>query len=175
VQTFAEAKPLVEDPRFARERAVALARLDLGTIDEPIVDVVRSLSALPHCFTLQSCYGHFVCTPEQDPHTLDPVPPRYTGPVRYRIAYLAICIENSPAGGALLQSLRRVTAVDPDYVQLGSAEWFWERRVNTYALQVEPEREMGKDETVLPAAEARHVQDTRDRFFAELRELLAPS
>ena len=164
---------MVEDPRYLQERRATLAALDLESIDAPIRDVVSAFAPLPHCFTLQSCSGHFVCTPDQDPHTLDPVPLRQPGSVRYRIAYLAVCIESSRSGRALLESLRDVTAIDPDYVQFGSAGWFWERWVNSYALQVEPRRCMAKDEAVLQVGEALRVQHTRDLFFSELRKLVA--
>ncbi len=63
-------------------------------------------------------------------------------------------------------------AIDPDYVQFGSAEWFWERYANSYALQVEPARYKRKDEAILEQAEALHVQQIREFFFSKLRELL---
>jgi hypothetical protein len=72
-----------------------------------------------------------------------------------------------------MDSFGAITAIDPDYLQFGSADWFWERWLNSYALQVEPARYMTRDDVVLPAAEALHVQRTRDLFFSELRKLLA--
>jgi hypothetical protein len=176
LETFTELtepRGMAENPRYLQQRRATLAALDLESIDAPIRDVVRGFAGLPHCFTIQSCSGHFVCTPEEDPRTVDPVPPRHAGSVRYRIAYLAVCIESSRSGRALLESFRDVTAIDPDYVQFGSADWFWERWVNSYALQVEPRRHMGKDEAVLQVGEALHVQHTRDLFLSELRKLLA--
>ena len=65
-----------------------------------------------------------------------------------------------------------MAARDPDYVQLGSADWFWDRHVNSYALQVEPARFMCMDEAVLDHVEALRVQERRDRFFQDLAELL---
>jgi hypothetical protein len=173
METFAEPKALVESPRYSQDRQAALAALDLGSIDEPLVDLIGCFAVLPHCFTLQSCYGHFLCAPEQDLRSLDPVPRAYAGLVRYRIAYLILCIENSRPGRALLESLSGITAIDPDYVQFGSVDWFQERYPNSYALQVEPARFMTKDEAILEPAEALHVQRTRDLFFAELRTLVA--
>jgi hypothetical protein len=171
LETFTEPKAMVDNPRYSQDREAALAALDLGTIDEPIVDIITAFAALPHCFTLQSCCGHFVCVPEQDPRTLDDVPLRHAGLVRYRIAYFAVCMENGRSGRALAECFRRVAAIDPDYVQFGSADWFWERWANSYALQVEPLRYMKSDEVVLQHEEALHVQHTRDLFFAELRRL----
>jgi len=57
-------------------------------------------------------------------------------------------------------------------VQFGSVSWFWKEWPNSYALQVEPRRFMTRDEVVLAASEALHLQRTRDRFFAEVREVL---
>jgi hypothetical protein len=149
--------------------------LDLGSIDEPIVDIVAGFASIPHCYTLQCCCGHFVCAPEQDPRTLDPVPAGHSGLVRYRIAYMAFCLENSLRGRALRESLSRVPSVAPGYVQFGTADWLWktESIVNSYALQVEPAAHQLKDEAVLETAEALRTQRARDLFFVALRALLA--
>ena len=163
----------MENPRYAKDRQETIAALDLRSIDEPIADIVAGFTAVPHCFTLQSCYGHFVCAPEQDSHSLDPIPHGFAGPVRYRIAYIGLCLENSRRGRDLCESLARVQLIDPDYVQFGSADWFWERWVNSYALQVEPVAHQSKDEAILEPAQAIHTQRVRDLFFRELRALLA--
>ena len=173
METFAATRDFVEDGGYARARRDALAALDLDSIDEPIRDIVAGFAALPHCFTLQCCYGHFVCDPGQDQHSLEPIPRDHAGPTRYRIAYIALCLENSRRGRALRQALARLPALDPDYVHFGSADWFWERWANSYALQVEPVAHMAKDEAILEPADARHTQRTRDLFFTELRLLLA--
>lgn len=175
METFAAPREFVDNPRYSEEREGALAALDLDSIDEPIVDIIAGFAAIPHCFTLQSCYGHFVCATGQDPHTLDPIPPGYAGPVRYRIAYVAFCLENSPRGRALRESLARVPAFDPAYVQFGTPDWFWHQRlaVNSYALQVEPIAHQLKDEAILEPEEARYTERIRDRFFTELRAVLA--
>lgn len=96
------------------------------------------------------------------------------GEVEYRIAYVAFCLEESTAGRRLRGLLQRVTEIDPAYVQFGSPEWFWEhQQVNSYALQVEPERFGNQDVAVLEYREALHVQEVRGRFFARLREVAA--
>lgn len=77
------------------------------------------------------------------------------------------------SGRGLMDALGAITAIDPDYLQFGSAGWFWERWRNSYALQVEPAGYMTRDDVVLAAAEARHVQHTRDLFFSALRNVLA--
>ena len=173
METFTAARPFVENRRYGRDRERALSELDLASIDPPIVDIVSGFAALPHCFTLQCCCGHFVCVPGQDRHTLDPVPPGFSGPVTYRIAYIALCLEDSPRGRALRESLARVPAFDPDRVQFGSADWFRERWPNSYALQVQPYAWRLKDEAILQPAEARRVERTRDLFFEEVRAVLA--
>ena len=62
-------------------------------------DRQRSIAALPHRFTLQCCYGHFVCAPEQAPHNIDPIPLGFSGLATYRIAYIAL--STYPIGSAI--------------------------------------------------------------------------
>jgi hypothetical protein len=45
--------------------------------------------------------------------------------------------------------------------------------VNSYALQVEPIAHQLKDEAILEPEEARYTERIRDRFFTELRAVLA--
>jgi hypothetical protein len=59
------------------------------------------------------------------------------------------------------------------YVQFGSADWFWDQWPNSYTLQVEPAAHRFKDQAVLTAGEAMQTQRARDRFFEEIRRLLA--
>jgi hypothetical protein len=147
--------------------------LDLSAVDSPIVDIVRDFARTPYCFTLQSCFGHFVYDSQPNPYSVEPLPiTDGITRVEYRIAYLALCIENSGPGRALFDALAKVPAVDPDYIQFGCADWFWERQVNSYALQVEPERHKTQDRIDIDYLEALHIQNTRDRFFAQIRKLL---
>jgi hypothetical protein len=173
LETFSKARELVENRGFVRDRQKFTTKLDLSSIDCTITDIVENLNALSHCFTLQSCFGHFLCLPEQGLHNVDPIPHGFSGLVTYRIAYVALCLENSRRGQALQQSLARIPAVDPDFIQFGSADWFWERWENSYALQVEPKAHMLKDEVILKPAEALRTQAARDRFFEEFRAVLA--
>ena len=149
-----------------------LARLDLETIDEPIRELVAGFARLPDCFTLQSCYGHFVHAAQPVPDNLDPLPAQDVGRVKYRIAYIALCLENSMEGRRLRTALEHIPAIDPEYVQFGSPEWFWNRHLNSYALQVEPTRFLDKDVAIIEYDEALRVQQVRDRFFARLSALL---
>jgi len=173
LKTFTKARAFVQNTQYAQDRQDALAALDLESIDAPILDIVAGFTSLPHCFTLQCCYGHFFCAPEQSPRNLEPIAAGCCGAVTYRIAYLAWCLENNPRGSALREALARVPAVAPGYVQFGSADWFWERWPNSYALQVEPVAHRLKDEAVLEPAEAIRTQKARELFFDEIRALLA--
>lgn len=173
LETFTKARDLVESSDFVRAKRTAMAKLDLSVIEEPIRDIVEGFNTLEYCFTLQCCYGHFLCLPEQGPENLDPLPDGFSGLVTYRIAYLALCLENGSGGQSLLQSLARLPAIDPEFIQFGSADWFWKKWVNSYAIQVEPRAHALKDQAILEPAAARQTQKARDRLFRELRVLLA--
>jgi hypothetical protein len=127
---------------------------------------------LPYGFTLQSCYGHFLYSSQQDIHNLDRLPTGDVGPVTYRIAYMAFCLENSQSGTRFFNALSRVPEIDPRFVQFGSADWFWERYSNSYVLQVEPAKHVNKDQVTMEHREAQHIQRIRDIFFLRIAELL---
>lgn len=175
METFAGPMEFVEQATFARDRAAALAAFDAREIDGPILDLILEFARRPECFTLQSCYGHFVLAGEPDRRSLAPLPAEDPGPVLYRIAYLALCIEPGAAGARLRQALASVPALDPEYVQFGSPTWFRERHPNVYALQVEPDRFKYRDEVTLAHPEALHIERVRDRFFERLRGILRES
>jgi hypothetical protein len=92
--------------------------------------------------------------------------------VEYRIAYIALCIEESSSGKALFDDFRGIPETEPDYIQFGCAEWFWKRQVNSYALQVEPRRYMTKDKVRVGYKEALDIERVRNRFFDQLNKLL---
>ena len=173
METFTELKELVENPHYQVQKQKALFNLNDDMIDMPIVNLINRFNELPYCFTLQSCYGHFVYNGKKDPHNLDPLPSeKIIGKVEYRIAYVAFCIENSASGRRLFEALKEITAIDPQYVQFCCAEWFWKRQINSYALQVEPDRFKSKDTAVIDFKEALHIEKTRNTFFVRLYELL---
>ena len=173
METFTEPKDFVDNPGFREQRKKSLGKLDISSIDEPIIDIIENLAKLSYCFTLQSCYGHFLHNFRKDSHRIEPLPQseRITS-VEYRIAYIALCIEVNECGMAFFKDLKEVPLIDAEYIQFGSAEWFWKRHVNSFALQVEPERYMTKDKIFVDYDEALHLQDTRNRFFAEIGYLL---
>lgn len=172
METFSAPRGFVENPGYARDRKTVLSVLSPEDIDAPILDVVFGFADLPHCFTLQSCYGHFVWPGRPDPNNFDSLPPDDVGSVRYRIAYIALCVEPNDAGARLRSGLEEICRIDAGYVQFGSPSWFWESYPNSYALQVEPERFAGRDEAVIPHTEALRVERVRNEFFGQLRRLL---
>lgn len=170
VETFTEPKKLIDNPRYPEQRRETLSALSDDRVDRPIAGLIRAFNRLPYCFTLQACWGHFVHAAQPDPQNLAPL--SLSGPfkdVAYRIAYIALCLDDSANGRTLLSRLARIPSIAPDYIQFGSAEWFWERQLNSYALQVEPDRFKAKDKVSLNYHEALHVQAVRDEFFTCLK------
>ena len=173
METFTKLKELAENPHYEAQKQRTLRGLTDNMIDMPIIDLINGLNRSPHCFTLQSCYGHFVHKDQKDDHNLDPLPEKaIIGKVKYRIACVVFCIENSASGRGLFEALRKITTIDPDYVQFCCAEWFWKRQVNSYALQVEPDRFKGKDTAMVDFKEALRIEKVRNIFFTRLYELL---
>lgn len=174
METFVLAKGFVPNPRFQQQRQRTLRELDIKTIDEPIAQMVAGLNRLPYCFTLQSCYGHFLHGEQWDEHNLDPLPRlEEAAQVEYRIAYLALCVQETDPGRDLLAKLEGLTGIDPGNVQFGCATWFWERQVNSYVVQVEPDRFKFQDRCTIPYREAFRVERVRDQFYGKLGIMLA--
>jgi hypothetical protein len=169
LKTFAELKALADNPRYRIQKREMLNQLNDDMIDPPIVDLVNGFNRLPYCFTLQSCHGHFVYTGQSDPRHLGGLPAKgIIANLTYRIAYMAFCIENSASGRWLFEALRAMTAVDPENVQFCCANWFWQRQVNSYVLQVVPDRFKCEDTASIELEEALHVERTRNQFFVRL-------
>jgi hypothetical protein len=74
--------------------------------------------------------------------------------VAYKIAYICLYIENSELGRGLLEALIEITAIDPENIQFRCTEWFWKRQVNSYTLQVQPDRFRHEDRAILDIREA---------------------
>ncbi|MDX2448229.1 MAG: hypothetical protein QNK29_13650 [Desulfobacterales bacterium] len=172
METFTESKKLVKNLRYQEQRQESLASLTDSIIDIPLIELIKDINNLPYCFTLQCCYGHFIYNGQNDTHNLEPLPHTdKIDQVDYRIAYIAFCIENSAAGRSLIPALNRITDIGPENIQFCSAGWFWERQVNSYALQVEPDRFKHKDKVILDYREALHIEKIRNEFFVQLKEL----
>ena len=173
METFVETIELVENPHFEDQKKKNLSHFQAETLDEPIVDLINGLNELPFCFTMQSCYGHFLYAGQDDPCNLDPLPESETTyRVEYRIAYTAFCLDNNDSGKRFLGGLSRISDKDPENIQFGCAKWFWKRQVNSYVLQVEPERYKFKDKIILDYAEALKIEKVRNIYFAELEMFL---
>jgi len=173
METYSKPKDLVTNPHYQKQRQKSLAGLSYSMIDKPIIDIIHGFNKLPFCFTLQCCYGHFVYYGQKDSHNFEPLPVTDTVMwVEYRIAYIACCIENSHLGRRLLKALKEITLIDPENIQLCCAEWFWERQVNSYALQVEPDRFKDKDTATLDYTEAIKIEKIRNEFYIRLQALL---
>ena len=178
METFTPPRPFVPHPGYKRDRERSLQSLqqeiEKNAIDPPLLPLVRECMAVPHCFTMQCCYGHFVHRLEPDPDNLAPIS-RYTqevGSIRYRIAYLAFCLDDSPDGHHLYSELEGIAGLDPAFIQFGSADWFWDQVPNTYCLQLEPERMRDADSGDVKWDEALRIEEIREPFFAGIREII---
>ncbi len=173
METFTEIKNFVENPHFSEQRRKSLSKLNFNTIDAPIVEIIKRFSKLPYCFTLQSCYGHFLYHDQRDPHNIEPLPiSDNIKKVAYRIAYIALGIQNSELGIKLFHDLSKIIVIDPEYIQFGCAEWFWKRQVNSYALQVEPKRFMKRDKAIIDYKEALRIEKVKNEFFEEIKKIV---
>jgi hypothetical protein len=173
LETFIEAKDLVENPGYQEQRQKSLSGLKDDMIDAPLNELISVFNKLSYCFTLQCCYGHFLFYSQRNPDNLDPLPISDSiSRVEYRIAYIAFCIENSELGRRLMDALQEITMLDPENIQFCCAEWFWDRQVNSYALQVEPDRFKHQDIAILNYKEALIIERIRNEFFVQLEELL---
>jgi len=173
METFNQLRPLEENPDFYAQKQMSLSVLADDMIDAPIINIVNGLNSLSCCFTLQSCYGHFVFEGQENPDDMEPLPE--TGnilTVQYRIAYVALCIDNSEMGKRLFSELRNITTVDPENVQFCCADWFWEQQINSYALQVEPDRFKHEDQAILDYQEALRIEKIRNVIFLKLKNVL---
>ncbi|MBM3155822.1 MAG: hypothetical protein FJ004_00875 [Chloroflexi bacterium] len=173
METFTELKEFTDDPHYLEKRQEYLGKLNLNTIDAPIADLISGFAQLPYCFTLQSCYGHFLHGDQKNPANLEPLPISSSIlTVEYRIAYIALCIQNNVSGRSLFEDLAKIPAIDPAYVQFGCADWFWKTDPNTYVLQVEPQKYMYKDKALIEYHEALHIEKTKREFFNALEKLI---
>jgi len=173
METFIEAKSLIGNPAFNERRRMALGGLSFDDIDKPIVEVIKKITSISYCFTLQSCCGHFLYAGKKDPHNIEPVSLNAQDQdVEYRIAYLAICVQNNSRGRKLLEDISKIPSIDQKNIQYGSAEWFWERQINSFVVQVEPERFKWQDRCVIDYTEAIKLEEVRSLFWQEINEIV---
>ncbi|MDH7594158.1 MAG: hypothetical protein QHG99_07400 [Methanomicrobiales archaeon] len=145
-----------------------------GTLDPPIVPLLEVFARLNCCYTIQSCWGHFVHDMQPETKNLASLK-EYAGKVQhvlYRIAYLALCIEKSDEGLVLYRDLQGIASRDPEHIQFGSSEFFWKMVPNTYVIQVAPEWGIEEDSLWMGMEEALSIEEVRGRFFEELQALV---
>lgn len=172
METFTEVKEIVPNPNFEKQRNKALKKINYNHIDLPIIDMIKRFNELPLFFTLQCCYGHFLYTDQKDEHNLKPIPKSTkVKEVEYRIAYLAFCIKDSKEGRELLYKLKGLTKIDLDNIQFGCADWFCQQNVNSFILQVEPERYKMFDTATLDYKEALKIENVRNKFYTALNAI----
>ena len=169
METYTAPKPFEDYPRFQIDRQIAINSLDVTLIDVPLGDLIDDLNRLPYLFTLQCCHGHFLTTDGNDLSDFNLLAPIHK--VEYRLAYIAFCLENSPSGKKFAQQLEKIPpTVDRSFVQFCSAQWFWDQWVNSYALQVMPQRFKDQDSAVIDYHEAEEVKQARDIFFTCMKD-----
>lgn len=146
----------------------------MSIIDPQIMDIIEGIMAVPHCFTLQSCYGHIIeqGTDGSRVKRIDPEPALPDNGL-YQIAYLALVLENSESGRSLYQSLIDISLLDNNFIQFGSAEWFWKNEgfCNSYVIQVAPSGCRHLDRFNMSGEEAQKWLNSRALFFNELKKL----
>ena len=166
METFTDFKPLVTNPEFEDQRQTALNNINYLELDEPVIPLIKTINSLPYCFTLQCCYGHFLYHDQQDEFNVNPLPKtKNIKDVEYRIAYMAFCVKDSAEGQQFLKEMENVIKIDPNYIQFGCADWFWERQVNSYVVQVEPDRFKLDDKAILHYNEALKIESIRNQFY----------
>lgn len=172
METFTKSKELVFNPHFSEQRKLTLKKLNFSEIDIPIIELIKKISMLDYCFSLQSCYGHFLYQGQNDQQNIESIPiDRSIINVDYRIAYIAICIKEINEGKTLSNYLAKIPLDEPEYIQFGCAEWFWERQINSFVLQVEPKRFMNKDRIIIDFKEALYIEKIRNSFFIKMGKI----
>ena len=172
METFIELKEFVNNSNYSAQRQKVLNNIADESIDKPILHIIHAINTIPYCFTLQSCYGHFVHNGNKDAYNLEPLSiTSANGEVEYRIAYIALCIDNSDLGKKLFRVLSEIPKIDPSHIQFCCAEWFWRNQVNSYVLQVEPDKYKYKDKIKLPFSEAQYIENVRDKFFSKVNNI----
>ncbi len=169
METFCAAKPMISDSEFEERRQAAITRIDLRQIDTPLRPLIERIATLPYCFSLQCCWGHFVHDTQPDRHWIGPLEDvREDAAITYRLAYLAVCLKRDEPGMKLFHDLKGLTRIDPKYLQFGSADWFWKTQVNSYAVQVMPDRFKDSDTSEVEMEEALHLEKVKLQMFQRL-------
>ncbi len=173
METFTKIEEFVSNPDYQKNRQNCLNKIKIDSIDKPIEKIIKDFLKLPYCFTIQSCYGHFLYKGQEDPFNIKPLPDSDNIEiVEYRIAYVAFCLENSRRGKKLFKKLSTVPELDDNYIQFGCAGWFLKKYLNSYVLQVEPERFKTEDKAFIPYREALYIEKLKKNFFKKLHYII---
>ena len=171
METYITSKPFNYHPSYETDREDMLASVDIKTIDPPLRTLVKELNRLPFIFTLQCCHGHFVTGDHRE--LLNPGEQVDGESLVYRLAYFAICIADNESGWEARERLMELpVSVDPENVQFGSAEWFWDQWPNSYVVQVMPHRFRDLDKARISYLEACELEKIRDKFFVALNQMV---
>ncbi|MEX2720627.1 MAG: hypothetical protein Q6362_004310 [Candidatus Wukongarchaeota archaeon] len=157
METFTGAKPFVNDSYFEKKRGEALIKLE-SEFKSGSIDVPHNRNYERLCYASSLLYYSELLWA--------------ISKVEYRIAYMAFCFQNNELGRKLFDDLKAIIEIDLAYIQFGSTEWFWERCLNSYVLQVEPERSKTEDRVYVDMKEALHIEELRNKFFVELKKIL---
>jgi len=169
METLTKIKEIEFDPTFEKKRIKSLKKLKYKNIDKPIVGLIKQINDLPYCFTIQCCYGHFLYLNRNDSYNVEPLPKSTNiKEVEYRIAYIAVCLQYNEKGHKLFNAMKDIVKINPENIQFGCADWFWNRQVNTFVLQVEPERYKMFDKATLDYEEALIIENVRNKYIKAL-------
>jgi hypothetical protein len=172
METYTEYNSFTHNPNFKADRQIALDNLDCNLIVPPLLKLLKEINRLPCLFTLQCCHGHFLKKDGKEISNLELLETNER--VKYRLAYIAICLENSFSGKNFRQKLMSIPlSINQDMIQFCSAQWFWEQWLNTYALQVISKKYKDRDTAQLECAEAKEIEKVRDDFFVFLEDFIA--
>jgi hypothetical protein len=76
-------------------------------------------------------------------------------------------------GKKFLDDLKQLKSIDKHYIQIGCADWFWDQQVNSFVLQIEPERFKYQDKCLIDYHEGIYLENVRNKFFELLQEIIS--
>lgn len=172
METYTDYKAFVPNPHYGADKQATLDGLDVDLIDFPLIKLVNDINIIPYLFTLQCCHGHFIGKDGKEIVSFESLDTDDW--IEYRLAYIALCIENSTSGRKVRNELMNIPeTIDRDNIQFCSAQWFWEQWLNSYAIQVMPKRFRHLDTAQIERTEARRIAKIRDSLFVLLEDYFA--
>jgi len=169
VETFTNAGKMINDSDYPRKRAEQISKIRHLKLDPQLYKLICEFNTIPYAFTLQCCWGHFLPQGQKNPVKMNELPESMEiETFVYRIAYIAFCIQHCREGRRLLKDLEQMVRLNPRFIQFGSAAWFWRRQMNSFVLQVMPDRFKLCDWIELDYEEALKTQKWRNALFSQL-------